>query len=84
MQGMGKTTKQQQSAPEKLPATTSQAQAPCSGQSETKDVFSGHFTPFSFLLIRRRGKKCEVNPDNFVILGFTSGEISPFPSPSLH
>lgn len=44
--GLGKTTNQQQSAPEKLPAKISQAQTQCSGQSETKVVLSGHFTLF--------------------------------------
>lgn len=75
-----KTAKQQQPAPEKLPAKISQGQTQCSGQSETKVVFSGHFTLFflSFLLMKRKEMKCEVNPVNFVIWGFTSREISPF------
>lgn len=82
--GWGKKTKQQQSAPEKLPAEIIKQNVVLSlTQKLCFHVISLIFF-LSFLLVKRKGKKCEANPDNFVVLGFTSREISPFPSPSLH
>lgn len=82
VQGKGKRTKQQQSAPEKLPAKISQAQTQCSGQCETRAVFSGSFIQYlssPFNKKERNVKQTQTTLSFWVLLWGKK----PFPSPSL-